>query len=81
MLFRSKTYLFGPVVENPEGLIRKVIVDTYTETDTTTAKREMRYTVVPDPIDAQPDDDFGFNENWEYLGDSKSYSPTQQTDI
>ena len=79
--FTAKTYLFGPVVENPEGLIRKVIVDTYTETDTTTAKREMRYTVVPDPIDAQPDDDFGFNENWEYLGDSKSYSPTQQTDI
>jgi hypothetical protein len=79
--FTAKTYLFGPVVENPEGLIRKVIVDTYTETDTTTAKREMRYTVVPNPIDAQPDDDFGFNETWEYLGDSKSYSPTQQTDI
>ena len=41
----------------------------------------MRYTVVPDPIDAEPGDDFGFTETWEYLGDSKSYSPTQQTDI
>lgn len=79
--FTAKTYLFGPIADNPEGLIRKVIVDTYTNTDTTTAKREMRYTVVPDPINAEPDDDFGFTETWEYLGDSKSYSPTQQTDL
>jgi hypothetical protein len=53
----------------------------YTNTDTTTAKREMRYTVTPDPIDAGPDDDFGFNENWEFFNDSKTYSPTQQIDI
>jgi hypothetical protein len=79
--FTAKTYLFGPVADNPEGLIRKVIVDTYTDTNRTTAKREMRYTVTPDPINAEPGDDFGFSENWEYLGDSKSYSPTQQTDI
>jgi len=79
--FTAKTYLFGPIADNPEGLIRKVIVDNYTDTDRTTAKREMRYTVVPDPVDADPGDDFGFSETWEYLGDSKSYSPTQQTDI
>jgi len=79
--FTAKTYLFGPIADNPEGLIRKVIVDNYADTDRTTAKREMRYTVVPDPIDADPGDDFGFSETWEYLGDSKSYSPTQQTDI
>jgi len=79
--FTAKTYLFGPVADNPEGLIRKVIVDNYATTDRATAKREMRYTVVPDPIDAEPGDDFGFTETWEYLGDSKSYSPTQQTDI
>jgi len=79
--FTAKTYLFGPIADNPEGLIRKVIVDNYADTDRTTAKREMRYTVVPDPINANPGDDFGFSEEWEYLGDSKSYSPTQQTDI
>ena len=79
--FTAKTYLFGPIADNPEGLIRKVIVDNYADTDRTTAKREMRYTVTPDPANADPDDDFGFSENWEYLGDSKSYSPTQQTDI
>jgi len=79
--FTAKSYLFGPVADNPEGLIRKVIVDNYASTDTTTAKREVRYTVTPDPINAEPGDDFGFSETWEYLGDSKSYSPTQQTDI
>ena len=79
--FTAKTYLFGPIADNPEGLIRKVIVDNYADTDRTTAKREMRYTVVPDPVDADPGDDFGFSETWEYLGDSKSYSPTNQSDI
>ena len=79
--FTAKTYLFGPIAENTEGLIRKVIVDTYTDTNVATAKREMRYTAVPDPIDAGPSDDFGFSEEWEFFGDSKSYSPTQQSDI
>ena len=79
--FTAKTYLFGPIADSTDGLIRKVQVDMYADTDTTTAKREMRYTVTPDPIDAAPDDDFGFNENWEFLNDSKTYSPTQQTDI
>ena len=79
--FTAKTYLFGPIADSTDGLIRKVQVDLYSSTDTTTAKREMRYTVTPDPINAAPEDDFGFNENWEFLDDSKTYSPTQQTDI
>ena len=79
--FTAKTYLFGPIADSTDGLIRKVQVDLYSSTDTTTAKREMRYTVTPDPIDAGPDDDFGFNENFEFFDDSKTYSPTQQTDI
>ena len=79
--FTAKTYLFGPIADSTEGLIRKVQVDLYNSTDVATAKREMRYTVTPDPIDAEPDDDFGFNEVWETFGDSKSYSPTQQNDI
>tara|TARA_R110000772_G_scaffold2356_1_gene8117 strand:+ start:207 stop:1007 length:801 start_codon:yes stop_codon:yes gene_type:complete len=79
--FTAKTYLFGPVADSTEGLIRKVQVDYYTGTDPKVAKREMRYTVTPDPIDAGPDDDFGFNESVEMFFDSKTYSPTQQTDI
>jgi hypothetical protein len=79
--FTAKTYLFGPIADSTDGLIKKVQVDTYTGTDIQTAKREMRYTVVPDPIDAGPDDNFGFDEEWDFFNDSKSYSPTQQQDI
>lgn len=79
--FTAKTYLFGPIADSTDGLIRKVQVDYYNSTDVATAKREMRYTLTPDPIDAEPTDDFGFNEVWESFNDSKSYSPTQQRDI
>jgi hypothetical protein len=79
--FTVKTYLFGPIAESTDGLIRKVQVDMYNDTDTTTAKREMRYTVQPDPYNANPGDNFGFDEDWINFGDSKNYSPTQQKDI
>lgn len=79
--FTAKTYLFGPVSDTTDGLIRKVQVDYHSSTDKTTAKREMRYTVVPDPINADPDDDFGFSDTLDFFQDSKTYSPTQQTDI
>ena len=45
--FTAKTYLFGPIADSSDGLIRKVQVDMYSSTDRTTAKREMRYTVTP----------------------------------
>ncbi len=79
--FTAKTYLFGPIAETTEGLIKKVQVDTYMNTDTTVANREMRYTVAVDPITAGPDDAFGFDETLEFFGDAKEYSPTRQTDI
>ena len=79
--FTAKTYLFGPVAESSDGLIRKVQADLYSDTNTQTAKREVRYTAVPDPITAEPGDDFGFTENWNFLPDSKEYSPTRQEDI
>lgn len=79
--FTAKTYLFGPIAESTDGLIRKVQVDYYADTDRTTAKREMRYTVEPDPITADPGDDFGFTESTEMLFDAKNYSPTRGTDV
>tara|TARA_B100000900_G_scaffold104367_1_gene86574 strand:- start:340 stop:1185 length:846 start_codon:yes stop_codon:yes gene_type:complete len=94
--FTAKTYLFGPVADSSDGLIRKVQVDMYTSTDIKTAKREMRYTVTPtSKIDRnddgvineadhkllQPGDNFGFDEEWEFFADSKNYSPTRQTDL
>ena len=79
--FTAKTYLFGPVAESSEGLIKKVQVDYHTDTNVKTSKREMRYTVTPTPADAGPDDDFGFSETTSIFSDSKSYSPTQRKDI
>ena len=94
--FTAKTYLFGPIADSSDGLIRKVQVDMYSSTDRTTAKREMRYTVTPtakedknnDGVINQadhdllmPGDNFGFDEEWEFLGDGKKYSPTRKTDI
>ena len=40
----------------------------------------MRYTAVPDPIDANPGDDFGFSETIEMFSDSKSFNPASGTD-
>ena len=94
--FTAKTYLFGPVADSSDGLIRKVQVDMYTSTDQKTAKREMRYTVTPtSKIDRnddgvinevdhkllQPGDNFGFDEDWEFFSDSTKYRPPRQTEI
>lgn len=79
--FTAKISLFGPISDSTDGLIRKVQVDYYSGTDTRNAKREMRYTVTPDPIDANHDDNYGFNESIEMFFDGKEYSPTQKKDI
>tara|TARA_R100000908_G_scaffold54886_1_gene30154 strand:- start:563 stop:1363 length:801 start_codon:yes stop_codon:yes gene_type:complete len=79
--FSAKTYLFGPIAESTDGLIRKVQVDYYSDTDRQTAKREMRYTAEPDPITAEPGDDFGFSETNTFFDDGKVYSPTRQEDV
>ena len=79
--FSVKTYLFGPIADSTDGLIRKVQVDYYSDTDRQTAKREMRYSAVPDPITAEPGDDFGFSETTTMFDDGKVYSPTRQEDV
>jgi len=45
--FTAKTYLFGPIADSTDGLIRKVQVDYYSDTNVRTAKREVRYTATP----------------------------------
>jgi hypothetical protein len=81
LTFTAKTYLFGPVADSTDGLIRKIQVDMYTNTDVENAKRELRYTLRPIPPDANPDDNFGFDETWEFFDDSKEYSPTRKIDV
>ena len=45
--FTAKSYLFGPIAESTDGLIRKVQVDYYGGTDPATSRREMRYRATP----------------------------------
>ncbi len=94
--FTAKTFMFGPVADSTDGLIRKVQLDYYTDTDTRSASREMRYTVAAkakkdynedsvidqydDPL-IPPGDDFGFTEERTFFGDNKDYSPTRKVDI
>ena len=47
--FTAKTFFFNHIAQTPEGIIKKVQLDYYTNTNTRTAKREQRYTVVPKP--------------------------------
>ena len=94
--FTAKTFMFGHIAKTPEGLIRKVQVDYYSDTNTRTAKREQRYTVVPKPkqdynddgvIDTndtpfiEPGDDFGFTETSSFFGDAKDFAPNRGVDI
>ena len=75
--FTAQSYLFGPINDSDDGLIRKVQVDYHLKHN---APREVRYTVTPKPIDADPEDDYGFDGKTELLLDSKVYSPTQNID-
>ena len=77
--FQAKTYLYGPVQDKSGELITKAIVDYATEAQVT-APREVRYTVQPDPLDADPDDNFGFNEIYSEFTDGLSRNPVTGND-
>ena len=94
--FTAKTFMFGHIAKTPEGLIRKVQLDYYSDSNTRTAKRVQRYTVVPkakkdynednviDTADEpfiEPGDDFGFTETSTFFGDSKDFAPNRGVDI
>tara|TARA_B100001057_G_scaffold52667_1_gene46846 strand:+ start:4305 stop:5156 length:852 start_codon:yes stop_codon:yes gene_type:complete len=94
--FTAKTFMFGHIADTPEGLIRKVQLDYYSDTNTRTAKRVQRYTVVPKAkkdynddgvIDKQDEpfietgDDFGFTEERTFFGDSKEFNPARNQDL
>ena len=78
MSFTAKMYLYGPVTST--GVIKQVQVDQYTDTNTTTAKREQRYVVKPNPTTATADDDFGFTETTSFFQDADDYDPDTGTD-
>lgn len=77
--FVAKTYLYGPIQDKTSDVITKAIVDYATDAKVT-APREVRYTVTPEPSNADPDDDFGFNELFSEFTDGLSRNPVTGTD-
>ena len=71
MNFTAKTYLFGPTTN--QGVIKKVQSDLYADTENS-PPREERITVVPDPVSADVNDDFGFTTTIENFTDGKKYN-------
>ena len=74
--FTAKTYLFGPA--QTQKLIKETQTDLYSDTPEST--REERIIVVPDPTNADADDDFGFTTTIQTFTDSKTYNPTTDSD-
>lgn len=77
--FVAKTYLYGPLNDATGEVIKKVQVD-YATTVDRQAPRELRYTVEPDPLNADPTDDFGFSEFSSHYVDAKDYNPVTGQD-
>jgi hypothetical protein len=73
LTFTAKYYLYGPVTS--QKVIKTVQVDQYTDVKENLPKREQRYKVSPDPVSADADDDFGFNEEFSFFQDAKEYNP------
>lgn len=59
--FTMKLNFYGPV--NKQGVIRKVITNTFNNVELT--NQQTRYTVEPSPITAKPGDDIGFTDTFE----------------
>ena len=76
--FTAKFYLYGPVTD--QKVIKTVQVDQYTDSKVNAPKREQRYSVAPNPVSADADDDFGFNETTSFFEDAKNYDETTGTD-
>ena len=94
--FTAKTFFFNHIAQTPEGLIKKVQLDYYSDSNTRTASRVQRYTVVPkakkdynedevidsaDDLLIEPGDDFGFTETSSFFGDAKDFAPNRGVDI
>lgn len=83
--FEMKVYFYGPVKEEP--IINKVQVDSSVPSgdldDPNTlnnAPRHERVTIIPDPSNSTPLDDFGFTETYETFTDVKKYNPVTGND-
>ena len=78
LAFTTKFYLYGPVTSS--SVIKTVQVDQYTDLPDKSPKREQRYSVTPNPVTADADDNFGFNETSSFYEDAKEYDSETGTD-
>ena len=78
MNFTCKFYLYGPVTSS--NIIRTVQADQFADLPDKSPKREQRLTVTPDPVTADADDDFGFNETTSFFTDAKTFNPVTGKD-
>ena len=76
--FTTKFYLYGPVTSS--SIIKTATVDQYTDMPDKAPKREQRYSVQVDPITADADDNFGFNETTSFFQDAQEMDPSTGTD-
>ena len=76
--FTTKFYLYGPVTSS--SIIKTAQVDQYTDLPDKSPKREQRYEVSVDPITADADDNFGFNETTSFFQDALEADPATGED-
>jgi hypothetical protein len=76
--FTAKFYLYGPVTS--QSVIKSVQVDQFTDLPDKSPKREQRYSVTPEPVSADFDDNFGFNETTTFFQDAKEFNPKTGSD-
>ena len=76
--FTAKFYLYGPVTS--QSVIKSVQVDQFTDLPDKSPKREQRYSVTPEPVSAEFDDNFGFNETTSFFQDAKNFDSESGTD-
>ena len=76
--FTAKFYLYGPVTS--QSIIKSVQVDQFTDLPDKSPKREQRYSVTPEPVSADFDDNFGFNETTSFFQDAKDFNPETGSD-
>ena len=79
MGFTTKFYLYGPVTSS--SVIKTVQVDQYTDLPAVTPTREQSYSVTPNPVSADADDDFGFSETSSFFQDAKNFDTTSGSDV
>jgi len=73
LVFTAKFYLYGPV--SSSRVIKTVQADQFTDLPDQSPRREQRLVVTPNPLTADADDDFGFNESSSFFEDAQVFNP------